>query len=183
MRGKRRKGGSPPRAETPPIYLEAQKPSWASAPVMVPHNWLDTEEVQCFNKPALRGQIGAPQASFRTRLTKWEGRARRVRGPGRRRGHTTSYCSTWGRGALEVTAAGGRGSAGSQGIHPHALGGAPSQALVGRRGDQTLRSGIRTTGQSPRVGPADCPKPALPGAHNLLPNGPFPSWDPGPHMP
>lgn len=122
-RGKRRTGGSPPRAETPPIYLEAQKPSWASAPVMVPHNWLDTEEVQCFNKPALRGQIGAPQASFRTRLTKWEGRARRVRGPGRRRGHTTSYCSTWGRGALEVTAAGGRGSAGSQGIHPHALGG------------------------------------------------------------
>lgn len=164
VRGARRKGGGGTRGgkeealreqRHPLIYLEAQKPSWASAPVMAPHNWLDTEEVQSFNKPALRGQIGAPQASFRTRLTKWEGRARRVRGPGRRWGHTTSYCSTWGRGALEVTTVGGRGSAGSQGTHPHALGGGPSQALVGRCGDQTLRSGIRTTEHSPRVGPAD----------------------------
>lgn len=60
----------------------------------VPQGFLDTGAVQSFNKPAQRGQAGAPQTSFRTRLTEWEGRARRARGPGRRRGHTTSYCST-----------------------------------------------------------------------------------------
>lgn len=47
-----------------------------------------------------------PQASLPPRLTKWKGRARRVRGAGRRRGLTTSYCSTWGRVALGATSAG-----------------------------------------------------------------------------
>lgn len=43
------------------------------------------------------------------RLTKWEGRARRARGGGRRWGHTTSYCSTWGRGALGKATVGEKG--------------------------------------------------------------------------
>ena len=47
-----------------------------------------------------------PQASLLPRLTEWEGRARRVRGAGRRRGLTTSYCSTWGRLALGAASAG-----------------------------------------------------------------------------
>lgn len=120
--------------QTPPPPLGSPEPTWASAPTMAPHNWLDTEEVQSCNKPAQRGQVGAPQASFWTTLTKWAGRARRARGPGRRWGHTTSYCSTWGRGAREVTAAGGRGSADMQGTHPPALGGpfpGPARTLQG----------------------------------------------------
>lgn len=41
-------------------------------------------------------------------LTEWEGRALRERDTARRRGHTTSYCSTWGKGGPEATATGKR---------------------------------------------------------------------------
>lgn len=63
------------------------------------------------NSRALWGQEGSLhhfQATFRPRLTTPEGSARRVRDPGRRWGHTTSYCSTWGRGVLGATTAGER---------------------------------------------------------------------------
>jgi hypothetical protein len=43
------------------------------------------------------------------RLTQWEGRALRERDAARRRGQTTSYCFTWGKGGPGATASGERG--------------------------------------------------------------------------
>ena len=121
-----------------------------------------------------------PQASLLPRLTEWEGRARRVRGAGRRRGLTTSYCSTWGRLAL------GAASAGEGGQRAHrapSRPGGPSPACCAPApppgshpaawGPQTLRPGSpaqagfcvkKATGPPPWVGSGRL-APALPGAH------------------
>lgn len=63
------------------------------------HNWLGP----------LGTTGGTPGQLPWLRLTEWEGRARRARGRGRRWGHTTSYCSTWGRGTLGAATVGEKG--------------------------------------------------------------------------
>lgn len=123
---------------------------------------------------------GDPRASILPRLTRREGRARRARGTPRRRGVTTSYCSTWGRAAPGVTPAGEGGQQCT--AHPPAPG-VPSQPamhgpfsggittdpevwLPSRSGDPALKRP-----QDPHPGGAQrrCPAPARLGAHQLPP--------------